>query len=295
MLSIKVCNVNLDNPTVLASGILGMSGKLLVRVAKNGAGAVTTKSISLKERKGHKNPTVLAGKDFLTNAVGLSNPGVKEFMDEIRYAIKYSNVPVIVSIFASTIKEFGLVTKEISNKPDFIEVNISCPNVEDEFGKPFACDEKDVADVTKTVKANTKIPVIVKLSPNVEDIGMIARAVEKAGADAISAINTVGPEKNEFLANKEGGISGPRIRKIALEKVSEIYKSVKLPIIGIGGVTYGKDAIEMIKAGASAVGIGSAVYFRGIDVFKKVCDEMKTWMKANNYKSIDELIGLSHC
>jgi dihydroorotate dehydrogenase (NAD+) catalytic subunit len=299
MLQTKINKVRLENPTVLASGFLGVSGKLMCRVASNGAGAVTSKSVFLKERNGHPNPTVLAGKDFIINAVGLSGVGVEEETEEIKYVKKEANVPVIASIAGGDVKEFGLVAKKISiAKPDLIEVNISCPNVESEFGKPFGTDARVSAKVTEIVKANTSIPIIVKLSPNVNDIGSIAKAVEKAGADAISAINTVGPELikdkktgKPFLANGKGGVSGPKILPIALEKVKEIYNSVKIPIIGIGGVTYGKDAVKMIKSGACAVGIGSGVYFREIDVFKKVCDEMKEIMKKEGFKSIEEMIG----
>lgn len=292
MLSTKICDVKLDNPTILASGIFGVTGKLLVRAVNNGAGAVILKTLTLEERTGHKNPTVLAGDDYIINAVGLSNPGVKQGIKEIEYAKKHTKAPVIASISGKTVKEFGIISKEISKaRPDFIEVNISCPNVEDELGKPFACSIEDASSVTKAVKTNTKIPVIIKLSPNVNNIGEIAANVEKAGADVISAINTVGPEKNEFLANKSGGISGPKIRKIALEKVKEITANVKIPVIGIGGITYGKDAVEMLKIGASAVQVGSALHFRGYDAFKKICNEIKEYMKENKFSSLKELIG----
>jgi len=299
MLQTKICKVRLENPTVLASGILGVSGKLMVRAAQNGAGAVTTKSVFVNEREGHPNPTVLAGKDFLINAVGLSGPGVEGESEEIKYIKKNTKAPVIASIAGGTVKEFGAVAKKISlAKPDLIEVNISCPNVEAEFGKPFGTDAKVAAKVTETVKENTSIPIIVKLTPNVEDIASIAKAVEKAGADAVSAINTVGPEKivdtitgKPFLANKSGGISGPRIFPISTRMVKQIYRTVKIPIIGMGGVTYGKDAVKMIKMGACAVGVGSAVYFREIDVFKKICDEMRLIMKKEGFKSIDEMVG----
>ncbi len=299
MLQTKICKVSLENPTVLASGILGVSGKLMVRVAQNGAGALTTKSVFLGEREGHNNPSVLAGKDYVINAVGLSGPGADEEAEEIRYIKENSTVPVIASIAGGEVKEFGKVAKRISlASPDLIEVNISCPNVQSEFGKPFGTDPELASKITKEVKANTGIPIIIKLTPNVESIGEIARAVEKAGADAISAINTVGPENlmnkktgKPYLANKAGGVSGPKILPIALEKVMEIYDNVEIPIIGIGGITYGKDAVKMIKAGACAVGIGSGVYFRGMDIFAKVCSEIKEIMKKDGFKSIEEMIG----
>ncbi len=302
MLNTKLAGVRLENPTVVASGIMGNTGSALNFCAKSGAGALTTKSISLNERKGHNNPTVLRFDKGLINAVGLTNKGAKENLNAIKYAIKESNRPVITSIFGSTIKEFGDVTKIISKaKPHIIEVNISCPNVEAEFGKPFATDPKISAEVTKIVKKNTKIPVFMKLSPNVANIGEIAKAVQKAGADGITAINTVGPgmiidttTAQPILHNKVGGISGPAIKPIAVRCVYDIYKATKLPIIGTGGVTYGNDAIEMIMAGASAVGIGSSVYYRGINVFKKVSDEIEQFMIKEGYNNIKEMRGLAH-
>ncbi len=298
----KICGVKLNNPTVLASGILGVTASSLIKVAKKGAGAVTTKSIGLKERKGSRGPILLEFRGGLINAVGLSNPGIEESLKEINLFKSKSKIPIIASIFAPTKKEFGQVAKKVSEAgPDFIEVNISCPNVESEFGKPFAKDIKLAAKVTEEVKKNTKIPVIVKLSPNVDDIKSLALAVESAGADCISAINTVGPgmiidikTAKPVLSNKVGGVSGPAIKPIAVRCIFDIYEAVKIPIIGIGGILTGQDAIEMIMAGASAIGIGSAVYYRGIDVFKKICQEIRKFMKENNYENLEQMIGKAH-
>ncbi len=302
MLNTELAGVRLENPTVVASGIMGNTGSALHFCAKSGAGALTTKSISLEPRKGHNNPTVLRFDKGLINAIGLTNKGAKESLNAIVHAIEVSKKPVIASIFGSTIKEFGDVTKIISQaKPHIIEVNISCPNVEAEFGKPFGTDPDTSAAVTKIVKKNTKIPVFMKLSPNVANIGEIAKAVKKAGADGITAINTVGPgmlidikTAQPILHNKVGGISGPAIKPIAVRCVYDIYKATKLPIIGTGGITYGSDAIEMIMAGASAVGIGSSVYYRGINVFRKVSDEIEHFMVKEGYNSIKEMRGLAH-
>lgn len=302
MIRTKICNVKLDNPTVLASGIMGVTGASLSFVAKNGAGAVTTKSIGLEERKGHPAPVVLEWENGLINAVGLSSPGIEEGVEELKIAVESSKSPVIASIFAPTTKQFGEVAKQVSKaKPAFIEANISCPNVESEFGKPFATDPKVSAAVTKIVKKNSKIPVIVKLSPNVLNISFIAQAVEKAGADAICAVNTVGPGMiidiktgKPLLANKAGGLSGPAIKPIAVRCVYDIYSAVKIPIIGTGGITYGKDAVEMIMAGATAVGIGSGVHYRGIDVFKKVCDEVMKFMEKEGYNKLKDFRGMAH-
>jgi len=170
-----------------------------------------------------------------------------------------------------------------------------------DYGKPYYADPELTAKVTSAVKENSgKIPVSIKLSPNVYDIKEIAHSAEKAGADAITAINTVTgmvvdiDARKPVLANKIGGVSGPALKPIAVRCVYEIYETVKIPIIGTGGVTYGKDAIEMIMAGATAVGIGTGIYYRGIDIFRKVCNEMEIWMKKNKVKSLDEIMGCAH-
>jgi len=302
MLNIRLKGVRLENPTVLASGILGVSGASLVNIANHGAGAVTSKSVSLEERKGHPCPILLTFEAGVMNAVGLSNPGVEKIIEELEHYKQNSDAPLIASIFASKTKDFGIAAKKISEaKPDIIEANISCPNVEAEFGKPFAADPKMAAAVTKVVKKNTKIPVFVKLSPNVPNIGMIAKAVEKAGADGITAVNTAGPGMvinidagKPLLANKVGGISGPAIKPIAVKCVYDVYEAVKIPIIGTGGITTGRDAVEMIMAGATAVGIGSGVYYRGIEIFQRVCDEIVEFMEENNYSSLKQIRGIAH-
>jgi dihydroorotate dehydrogenase (NAD+) catalytic subunit len=298
----RLCGVKLNNPTILASGIMGVTGASLCFVAENGAGAVTTKSIGIDERKGHPAPVVLEWEKGLINAVGLSAPGIEDSLNELRIAAEKSKSPVIASIFAPTTEKFGEAAKLVSGaKPNLIEVNISCPNVEAEFGKPFGADPKVSAEVTKIVKKNSSVPVIVKLSPNVPNIKLIAKAVEKAGADAICAINTVGPGMvidtatgKPLLANKAGGVSGPAIRPIAVRCVYDICSEVKIPVVGTGGVTYGNDAVEMIMAGAAAVGIGSGVHYRGVDVFRKVSKEILEFMEKNKYSKLDDFRGIAH-
>jgi len=301
--SVILCGIKLKNPTILASGILGISSELLVNVAKAGAGAVTSKSCGLLPRAGHPNPTVLAWEHGLINAVGLSNPGVEEEIKELKKArveLGKLRVPLIASFFADKVDNFALLAEKLSEaKPDFLEVNISCPNTESDLGRMFAAEAKTAATVTRAVKKQTKIPLMVKLSPNVTDIKEIAKAVEAAGADAISAINTVGPgmfidieSGRPILANKVGGLSGPAIRPIAIAKVFEICSVVKIPVIGIGGVTYGKDAVEMMMAGASAVGVGSAVYYRGIKVFTKINQEIKEFMRDHRFQKLSEFRGI---
>jgi len=298
-----LCGAKLANPTVLASGVLGVTGALLVRAAREGgAGAVTSKSCSLEPRLGHPNPILLDLPTGMINAVGLSNPGVEEEVGEIREAVQNAGVPVIASVFADSAKKFGEVAAKIAEaNPALIEVNISCPNVESEFGKPFAADAKAAAQVTEAVRNAVKVPVVVKLSPNVPNIKEIAKAVVGAGADAICAINTVGPgmvidieSAKPVLSNKTGGLSGPAVKPVAVRCVYDIAQAVQVPIIGTGGVATGRDAIELMMAGAAAVGIGTAVHSRGITVFKQVVDEMREWMESRGYSSAKQLVGIAH-
>ncbi len=302
MLKTSLAGVELQNPTVLASGIMGLTGASLCFSAKSGAAAVTMKSVSIKPREGHPNPTIVPLEHGMINAVGLSNPGSEEALGELGYAVKNAGVPVIASIFGSKVPEYATLAKLLAKAgPHLMEVNISCPNVEDEFGRPFSHSPELAAIVTKTVKKACKMPVLIKLSPNVSNIKEIAEAVEHAGADGITAINTVGPgmaidinSATPILTNKCGGLSGPMIRPIAVRCVYDIYKTVKIPILGTGGVETGRDAIEMVMAGASAVGVGTAVHSRGIGVFKKVCAEMQEFMDAEGYKSIEDMRGVAH-
>lgn len=293
MLKTNFCKIELQNPLVLASGILGTSVDLLKRVAFNGAGALTTKSIGPVEREGHNNPTIVEIENGLYNAVGLPTPGYLNMNEEFKRWNELT-IPLIASIYSSSIEDYVNITEHIQKyKPALIELNISCPNKEDGmvFGKSAELTKK----LVRAVKAISTIPIMPKLTPNCNNIAEISIACENAGADAICAINTVQKEilhpklKAPLLAYGKGGISGPIIKKIALEKVREIKDAVEIPILGVGGITYGKDAIEMLKAGATLVGIGSGVYFRGIDIFKKVCDEMKEIMRKEGIKSISEI------
>lgn len=295
-LSTEIAGVKLENPTVLAAGILGNTGEVLKRVALSGAGAVTTKSIGLKPRKGNKNPTIVDLGDVFFNAMGLPNPGAEAFVEEIKIA-KEGGKPVISSIFGKDANEFAEVAKILEEaEPDLFELNISCPNVA--AGTSFGCDPKAAATVVKKVKEVTNIPVSVKLTPNTHLLVQVAKEVKNAGADAITAINTVGPgmvidveTKAPLLANKFGGMSGRLIKPIAVKSVYEIHKAVKVPIIGVGGVYSGQDAAEMIIAGASAVGIGTAIKDLDLDVFKIVCNELDELIERKKLKSIEELVG----
>ena len=299
MLKMRSLGIDLKNPFVLSAGILGVSASSLIRAHESGAGAVTTKSISIEARRGHANPTVIAFEAGLLNAVGLSNPGIDAFLPEIK-KVKEKNIPLIANAIGDTPKDIAKVaTMAEGAGADIIEINPSCPNVIHK--KPYASDPKLLSELTGTVKDAVKIPVLVKLSPNVDKIGTLAKTAEDAGADGITAVNTLGPGMIIDIASgkpvldfKMGGISGPALRPVAVRCVYEIYEAVKIPILGVGGVTSGRDAMEMMLAGATQVGIGSAVYYRGADAFKKIGDETVELMKEHGYKNTKEITGVAH-
>ena len=298
-MKIQFLGKTLKSPTVLASGVLGNSHGILERVYENGCGLVTMKSIGPEPRDGHKNPTVIDLGCGMINAVGLPSPGYLNMGNEWE-ELEKRNFPLIASIYGGSVMEYQMVAEFVSRqKPDFIEINISCPNSE-QHGMIFGVNSKSSRDVVAAVKKVITVPLIVKLTPQALDIGEVAKACEDAGADAICAINTVGPgmvidieSKMPVLAFKKGGLSGPMVKPIAVRCVFDIFKSVTIPIIGLGGITTGADAIEIIMAGASLVGIGTAVRYRGIEVFQKVTDEITTWLSDHN-RSLDDIKGAAH-
>ena len=298
-MTLKFLGIKLKNPMVLASGVLGNSKDILERVHENGCGLVTMKSIGPEPRDGHNNPTVIDLGCGLINAVGLPSPGYLNMENEWK-DLKNRDFPIIASIYGGSVKEYKMVAEFVSlKKPDFIEINISCPNSE-KHGMIFGVNPQSSHDVVAAVKKVINVPLIVKLTPQALNIGDIAKACEDAGADAICAINTLGPgmvidieARMPVLSFKKGGLSGPMIKPVAIRCVFDIYKAVDIPIIGLGGITTGEDAIEMIMAGASLVGIGSAVRYRGIDVFQTVSDEMEAWF-LDHHCSLDDIKGAAH-
>jgi dihydroorotate dehydrogenase (NAD+) catalytic subunit len=304
-LSVNLAGVQLPNPLVLASGILGTTAPLMARVGRCGAGAVTSKSCGLEARAGHRNPTVLDWGPGLINAVGLANPGVDdevEILAEARRRLHALGVPLVASVFADSVAGFARVVQRVCEAgPDLVELNISCPNVHEEFGRPFALDPAAAADVTRAARAVCDRPMFVKLSPNVTDIVAIGCSVANAGADGLTAINTLGPgmvidvESGwPILANRVGGVSGPAIRPIAVRIVYDLAAALDLPIIGVGGVSCARDVVEMLMAGAHAVGIGSAVVDGGPALFGRIRDDLERFMREHGYMSIEEMRGLAH-
>jgi dihydroorotate dehydrogenase (NAD+) catalytic subunit len=298
-LAAELCGLQLANPTMLASGILGYTGLSMKSVVEAGAGAVVTKSLGLKPRSGYSNPTVVQVDCGLLNAMGLPNPGIMHFGDELA-ELKNAKIPTVVSIYGFSSEEFAEVAETAVNLgADALELNVSCPHVE-KAGAEIGCDAKLLAEVVEEVKKRVTKPVIVKLTPNVADVGEMAKVAVKAGADAITAVNTVKAMAIEvetarpILANKFGGLSGPAIKPIAVRAVYDVYGSVDVPVIGCGGVTSWQDAVEFTLAGASAVQIGTAIAFKGLEVFKSVTKGIDTYLKKKSYKNIKEIVGLAH-
>ena len=298
-LATEIAGLKLANPTMLAAGILGLTGSSLRSVVEAGAGAVVTKSLGLKPREGYPNPTVVQVDCGLLNAMGLPNPGVRHFGEEIR-EVKETRVPVIVSIYAFSSEEFAKAAEvAVDVGADALELNVSCPHVE-ETGAEIGSDPELVTKVVRKVKNEVDKPVFVKLTPNVANIVEVAKAAVEAGADAITAINTVRAMAIEIettrnlLANKIGGLSGPAIKPIAVRCVYEIYREVDVPVIGCGGITNWRDAVEFMLAGASAVQIGTAIAFKGLRVFKSVTRGIDAYIKKKDFGSVKDIVGLSH-
>jgi dihydroorotate dehydrogenase (NAD+) catalytic subunit len=296
-ISVSLSKLKLRNPTMLASGIMGISGKLLLRAGNEGAGAVVTKSIGPEPRRGYDNPCLAeVFKNSYLNAMGLPNPGVKFFAKEIKIA-KGGKVPVIASVFGTNTLEFANVASEMEKAgADAVELNVSCPHAEVAIiGQ--SCEL--VSETIKEVKKTVKIPIFVKLNPNVTDIVEIAEEAEKAGADAITAINTMRAMAIDIntckpvLSNRIGGLSGEALRPIAVRCVYEIYEHVRIPIVAVGGILNWSHAIEHILAGATAIQIGTGLV-NGFQVFQEISGGIKKYLEEKGYQSIQEIVGIAH-
>ena len=296
---IEIAGLKLRNPTMLASGILGLSVDILKNVAFAGAGAVVTKSIGLKPSNGYPNPTVIPVECGLLNAVGLPNPGIHNFIKEIKL-LKDLEVPFIISVYGFSVEEYVEVAATAAEAgADAIELNLSCPHVKG-TGSEIGQDPRLVAEVVGKVKNSVNRPVFAKLTPNVTSIAELAKAAAEAGADAVTAINTVRAMAIDIetcrpiLANKVGGLSGAAIKPIAVRCVYEIYEAVDVPIIGCGGIYGWRDAVEFILAGASAVQIGTAIASKDLDIFRSIVNGIDSYLERRGYRSLKEIVGLSH-
>lgn len=295
-LAVKIGNLELKNPVMGASGTFGFGREYEDFLDVNEIGAIVTKGVTPKPRAGNPGVRIAETPAGMLNCIGLENPGVDAFICDILPKIKKYNTAVIVNISASTVEEYAEMAWRLDiDGVDAVEVNISCPNVK-EGGIVFGTDPKAAAAVTRAVKTHTSKTVIVKLSPNVTDITVMAKAVEEAGADAISMINTLTGmvidinTRKPLLGNITGGLSGPAVKPVAVRMVWQVAKAVKIPIIGMGGITCAEDAIEFMLAGATAVAVG-AYNFVDPSALKVVADGIADYMKKHNIEDVNELVG----
>ena len=295
-MGVRLAGVSLKNPILTASGTFGSGQEYAQFVDLNRLGGVVTKGVANVPWEGNPTPRIAEVYGGMLNAIGLQNPGIDVFVErDIPFLAKY-DTRIVVNVCGRSEADYVEVVERLADQPvDLLEINISCPNVK-EGGIAFGQDAEAAASITRAVKAAAKQPVIMKLSPNVTDIAVMAQAVEAAGADAISLINTITGMKIDVhrrqfaLANKTGGLSGPAIHPVAVRMVYEAAQAVKIPIIGMGGVMCAEDALELILAGASAVAVGTA-NFTNPRATVEIIDGIRAYMSAEGVKDISELIG----
>lgn len=295
-MSVKIAGVELKNPVMTASGTFGSGMEYSEFVDLNRLGAVVTKGVANVPWPGNPTPRIAETCGGMMNAIGLQNPGIDTFVRRDLPFLQDYDTKVIVNVCGKSTEDYCEVVERLAQEPvDLLEINISCPNVK-EGGIAFGQNPKAVEAITAEIKKRAKQPVIMKLSPNVTDITETARAAEAGGADAVSLINTLTGMKIDVhrrtfaLANKTGGVSGPAIHPIAVRMVYQTAQAVKLPIIGMGGITCAEDALEFILAGATAVSVGTA-NFRNPETTLEVIDGIAEYMKRYQISDIKELIG----
>jgi len=291
MIEINLSDIKMKNPFILASGVLGVQA---------GCGAITTKSIGPEPKAGYANPTVVElGNGSMINAMGLPNPGCIDFLDELKEVKKTTEAPIFASIFGKNVEEFLLVAKTLAQgKPDAPHGG--------KYGATIGQDPALVEEITREVKKATKIPVYVKISPNLTDLKIPAEAAVNGGADGLVVINTVRAMaidinyRKPILSNKFGGLSGTAIKTVALKCVYDMYTAFgnDLPIIGVGGIAKWEDVVEFILAGAKAVQIGTAIAYCedpiNISLFTELADGLEKYLKKNKFQNLSEILGLAH-
>ncbi len=295
-MTVNIAGVEWKNPVTVASGTFGSGAEYADFVDISRLGAVTTKGVASVPWQGNQTPRVAETCGGMMNAIGLQNPGIELFCErDIPFLRKY-DTKIIVNVCGRSEEDYCEVVERLGNEDvDMLEVNISCPNVK-EGGIAFGQNPKAAQDITRAVKKYAKQPVIIKLSPNVTDIGEMAKAVEAGGADAVSLINTLTGMKIDIrrrtfaLANQTGGVSGPAIHPIAVRMVYQAAQAVKLPVIGMGGIACAEDAIEMMLAGASAVSVGTA-NFHNPTVTLEIIEGIEAYLKENHMEDVKDLVG----
>lgn len=296
-IKVKIANVEFKNPVTVASGTFGHGEEFCELVDINRLGAVTTKGVANIPWEGNPTPRIAEVYGGMLNAIGLQNPGVDTFIERDLKFLKQKDTKIIVNVCGRSISDYIETVERLSHEAvDMLEINISCPNVS-HGGITFGTNVESVRDITSQVKAHSKKPVIMKLSPNVTDITEIAKAAEDAGADALSLINTVTGMKIDInkrcfaIANKTGGMSGPAIKPVALRMVYQVANAVKIPVIGMGGIVTADDAIEFLLAGATMVSVGTANFFNP-DASIMVAEGIEKYLEKNGFGDVNEIIGL---
>ena len=297
-LSVDIDEITLRNPTMLASGILGISQSIFERLYDENIGGIVTKSISVEPMKGYPNPTIipLSGGSYL-NAVGLSNPGVNAFSEELS---QNKNIPIFISLVGSSEKDFAKMIK-VFDSLNIIgyEINLSCPHVS-KMGMEVGDDPEAVSKIVSTARKNTKKPISVKVGVGSVDVIELARTAIDAGANIITAINTLRAMSIDvetmmpILSNRIGGLSGTAIKPIGIRCVYEISKNLKVPVIGCGGISTWQDVVEYMLAGASAVQIGSVLGSAGPRIFNSITKDLKKYIERKGIMKISEIVGIAH-
>lgn len=295
-LSVNLCGVTLKNPVVAASGTFGFGREYNELYDIGRLGGVSTKGLTLEPRLGNPTPRIAESRGVILNAVGLQNPGVEHFIAHDLEWLKGTGTAVIANVAGKTLEEYAAICARLDGLADMIELNISCPNVRC-GGMAFGIRPESVREVTRVSKAALKkTPLMVKLSPNVESVAANARAAEEGGADAVSLVNTFTgmaidiERRRPVLANNTGGVSGAGIKPIAVRMVFEAAHAVKIPVVGMGGITCAEDAVEFLLAGAVAVQVGTA-NFTDTSACPKIIDGLDAWCDAHGVKNIGELTG----
>ena len=294
-LNVNICGVQFKNPVIAASGTFGFGREFNEIYDISCIGGVSTKGTTMEPRLGNPVPRIAEGPSVILNAVGLQNPGVEHFIADDLEFLKSKGVVVIANVAGSTLEDYRNICRRLNGLVDMIELNISCPNVH-AGGMALGIKPQNIKEVTRITKAElTKTPLIVKLSPNVESIVVNARAAEEGGADCISLVNTFTgmaidlERRRPVIANNTGGVSGAGIKPIALRMVYEAAHAVKIPVIGMGGITCGRDALEFMCAGARAVQVGTANFTDPL-AMPRIIGEMNEWLDSHNISDVNQII-----
>ena len=298
-LEVEICGVKFKNPVIGASGTVGFGREFNELYDLAEVGGISTKGMTIEPRLGNPVPRIAEGASVILNAVGLQNPGVEHFIKCDLPFLRDKGVVIIANVAGKTLEDYGVICAKLDGLVDMVELNISCPNVK-AGGMAFGIRPESIKEVTAVSKNSLKkTPLIVKLSPNVESIAINAQAAEEGGADCISLVNTftgmvIDIEKRKsVIANNTGGVSGAGIKPIAVRMVYEAAHAVKIPVIGMGGIMTGEDAIEFMRAGATAVQVGTA-NFADLYAMPRIIKEINLWLENHGINSVKEIIGTAY-